>query len=76
MWPLLIEVLKRVAAPVFVFEAIMEERYRHAGYDAKVDARAHRVLVDYLTGETDLVAHACLRPVLDIAMRAEKTHRV
>jgi DNA-binding GntR family transcriptional regulator len=70
--PLLIEVLKRVAAPLFVFEAIMEERYRHAGYDAKVDAQTHRILIDYVAGKTDLDAYACLQPVLDVAARAEK----
>jgi DNA-binding GntR family transcriptional regulator len=70
--PLLIEVLKRVAAPVFVFEAIVEERYRHADYDAKADAQAHRVLIDYVAGKTNQDAYACLQPVLDVAMRAEK----
>ena len=70
--PLLIEILKRVAAPVFVFEAIVEERYRRAGYDARADARAHRVLIDYVAGKTDQNAYKCLQPVLDIAMRAEK----
>jgi len=69
---LLIEVLKRVAAPVFVFEGILGERYRQAGYDAKVDAQAHRILVDYVAGKTDQDAYACLQPVLDVAMRAEK----
>jgi DNA-binding GntR family transcriptional regulator len=69
---LLIEVLKRVAAPVFVFEAILGERYRQAGYDAKVDAQAHRILIDYVAGKTDQDAYACLQPVLDVAMRAEK----
>jgi dGTP triphosphohydrolase len=70
--PLLIEVLKRVAAPVFVFEAMVEERYRHAGYDAKVDAQAHRLLIDYVAGKTDQDAYACLQPVLDVAMHEEK----
>jgi DNA-binding GntR family transcriptional regulator len=70
--PLLTEVLKRVTAPVFVFEAIVEERYRKAAYDLKADARAHRILVDYLAGKTNQDAHACLQPVLDVAMHAEK----
>jgi DNA-binding GntR family transcriptional regulator len=70
--PLLTEVLKRVTAPVFVFEAIVEERYRNAGYDTKADAHAHRIIIDYLAGETDQDACACLQPVLDVAMHAEK----
>jgi dGTP triphosphohydrolase len=70
--PLLTEVLKRVTAPVFVFEAIVEERYRNAGYDTKADAHAHRIIIDYLAGKTDQDACACLQPVLDVAMHAEK----
>jgi DNA-binding GntR family transcriptional regulator len=70
--PLLTDVLKRVAAPVFMFEAIVEYRYRNAGYDAVADAHAHRVLIDYVAGETNLDAYTCLQPVLDVAMRAEK----
>jgi DNA-binding GntR family transcriptional regulator len=70
--PLLTEVLKRLTAPVFVFEAIVEERYRNAGYDVKADVRAHRILIDYLAGKTDKDAYACLQPVLEVAMHAEK----
>jgi DNA-binding GntR family transcriptional regulator len=70
--PLLTEVLKRVTAPVFVFEAIVEERYRNAGYDVKADAHAHRILIEYLAGKTGKDAYACLQPVLDVAMHAEK----
>jgi hypothetical protein len=57
---------------VFIFEAIVEERYRNAGYDTKADAHAHRILIDYLAGKTDQDACACLQPVLDVAMHAEK----
>ena len=70
--PLLTEVLKRVSTPVFVFEAIVEERYLNADYDCEADARAHRILVDYLEGKTDKDAQACLQPVLDVALHAEK----
>jgi DNA-binding GntR family transcriptional regulator len=70
--PLLTEVLKRVSAPVFVFEAIMEKRYINANYDCEADAHAHRILVDYLEGKTDKDARACLQPVLDVAVHAEK----
>ncbi|MGH7489600.1 MAG: GntR family transcriptional regulator [bacterium] len=69
---LLTEILKRISAPVFVFEAIIEKRYLDAGYDAKADARAHRILVDYLARKTDKDAYASLQPVLDVAMHAEK----
>jgi DNA-binding GntR family transcriptional regulator len=70
--PLLTETLKRLTARVFVFEAIVEERYRKAGYDVKADVQAHRILIDYLAGKTDKDACACLQPVLEVAMRAEK----
>lgn len=70
--PLLKEVLMRISAPVFVFEAIVEERYRSAAYDLQADARAHRSIVDYIAGQTALDAHECLQPVLDLAMSAEK----
>ena len=70
--PLLTEVLKRISAPVFVFEAIVEKRYVDADYDTVADARAHRIIVDYLARKTTSDAHACLQPVLDVAMHAEK----
>jgi DNA-binding GntR family transcriptional regulator len=70
--PLLTEVLKRISAPVFVFESMVEERYRRADYDLMADARAHQGLLDYLEGKTPGDAGACLRPVLDLALRAEK----
>jgi DNA-binding GntR family transcriptional regulator len=70
--PLLTEVLKRITAPVFVFEAIVEKRYVDADYDSIADARAHRIIVDYLARKTTRNAHACLQPVLDVAMHAEK----
>jgi DNA-binding GntR family transcriptional regulator len=69
---LLAEVLKRISAPVFVFEAIIEKQYLDADYDTKADARAHRIIVDYLESKTDQDAHACLQPVLDVAMQAER----
>jgi DNA-binding GntR family transcriptional regulator len=69
---LLAEVLKRISAPVFVFEAMVEERYRRADYDVVADARAHASLVDYLEGKTPSDAETCLKPVLDLALRAEK----
>ena len=49
---LLTEVLKRISAPVFVFESMLEERYRRADYDVVADARAHRSLVEFLEGKT------------------------
>ena len=70
--PLLTEVLKRISAPVFVFEAIVEKRYIDADYDAIADARAHRIIVDYLARKTTRDAQACLKPVLDVATHAEK----
>lgn len=70
--PLLKELLMQISAPVFVFEGIVADRYRNAGYDLVADARAHGVILDYLSGKTDLDAHCCLRPVLDLAMRAER----
>jgi DNA-binding GntR family transcriptional regulator len=69
---LLTEVLKRISAPVFVFESMLEERYRRADYDVVADARAHRSLVEFLEGKTANDAASCLAPVLDLAMRAEK----
>jgi len=69
---LLTEVLKRISAPVFVFESMLEERYRRADYDVLADARAHRSLVEFLEGKTANDAASCLAPVLDLAMRAEK----
>jgi DNA-binding GntR family transcriptional regulator len=69
---LLTELLKRISAPVFVFVAIVEKRYIDAGYDTTADARAHRIIVDYLARKTSKDAHACLQPVLDVAMHAEK----
>jgi DNA-binding GntR family transcriptional regulator len=69
--PLLTEVLKRISAPVFVFESIVEKRYVDAGYDTKVDARAHRIILEYLKGKTDKSASACVQHVLDLA-RTEK----
>ncbi|MBL8212619.1 MAG: GntR family transcriptional regulator [Bryobacterales bacterium] len=70
--PLLTELLMQISAPVFVFEGIVADRYRRAGYDLVADARAHGVIVDYLCGKTELDAECCLRPVLDLAMRAER----
>jgi DNA-binding GntR family transcriptional regulator len=69
---LLTEVLMRISAPVFVFEAIIEKQYLDANYDTKADARAHRIIVDYLERKTAKDAHACLQPVLDVAMQAER----
>ncbi|MBL8234671.1 MAG: GntR family transcriptional regulator [Bryobacterales bacterium] len=70
--PLLKELLMQISAPVFVFEGIVADRYRKAGYDLKADARAHGAILDYLCGKTDLDAECCLHPVLDLAMRAER----
>lgn len=70
--PLLTEVLKRISAPVFVFEAMLEERYRRADYDVMADARAHQTLLDYLEGKTRSDAGSCLKPLLELALRAEK----
>jgi DNA-binding GntR family transcriptional regulator len=69
--PLLTEVLKRISAPVFVFESIVEKRYVDAGYDTKADARAHRIILEYLKGKTDKNASVCVQHVLDLA-RTEK----
>ena len=71
--PLLKEMLIQISAPVFVFESIIADRYHKAGYDVVADARAHQRIMDYLLGETDLDADCCLRPVLDLAMRAERS---
>jgi len=68
----LTEVLKRISAPVFVFEAMVEKRYVDADYDTIADARAHRIIVEYLARKTTRDAQACLQPVLDVAMHAEK----
>ncbi len=70
--PLLAALLMQISAPVFVFEGIVADRYRRAGYDLMADARAHGVILDYLCGKTELDAECCLRPVLDLAMRAER----
>ncbi len=70
--PLLKELLMQISAPVFVFEALVADRYRKAAYDMAGDARAHRGIVDYVLGKSDEDAHCCLRPVLDLAMRAER----
>jgi DNA-binding GntR family transcriptional regulator len=70
--PLLKDLLVQITAPVFAFEGLMAERYRRAKYDLKGDARAHRILLDYLEGATDQDAECCLRPVLELAMRAER----
>lgn len=70
--PLLKEILMQISAPVFVFEGIVADRYRRTGYDLVADAQAHRVILDYLCGRTELDAECCLRPVLDLAMRAER----
>lgn len=70
--PLLAALLMQISAPVFVFEGIVADRYRRAGYDLVADARAHGVILDYLCGKTELDAECCLRPVLDLAMRAER----
>jgi DNA-binding GntR family transcriptional regulator len=71
--PLLKEMLMQISAPVFVFESIVADRYHKADYDVVADARAHRSMVDYLLGKTDMDADCCLRPVLDLAMRAERS---
>ena len=70
--PLLKDLLMQISAPVFVFESILADRYRKAAYDVVADARAHRSIVDYLLGKVDMDADCCLRPVLDLAMRAER----
>lgn len=70
--PLLKEMLMQISAPVFVFESILADRYRRAAYDMAADARAHHGIVDYLMGKTEMDADCCLRPVLDLAMRAER----
>jgi DNA-binding GntR family transcriptional regulator len=70
--PLLKQVLVEISAPVFAFESLVAERYRRAAYDLKGDARAHRILLDYLAGKTEQDAACCLRPVLELAMRAER----
>jgi DNA-binding GntR family transcriptional regulator len=70
--PLLKEVLMQISAPVFVFESIVADRYHRAAYDITADAEAHRGIVDYLQGHTNLDADCCLQPVLDLAMRAER----
>mgnify|MGYP003888609755 CR=1 FL=1 len=69
---LLKDMLVQVSAPVFVFESIVSERYRRAGYDVVSDAAAHQSIVDYLKGIGDADACGCLMPVLELAMHAEK----
>jgi DNA-binding GntR family transcriptional regulator len=69
---LLPEILKRISAPVFIFESIVEDRYRDANYDVVADARAHGIIVDYLAGKTEQSAHQCIQPVLELAIQAEK----
>lgn len=71
--PLLKDMLVQISAPVFVFEGIVADRYRRAAYDIVSDARAHQGIMDYLTGKTGLGAECCLRPVLELAMRAERS---
>jgi DNA-binding GntR family transcriptional regulator len=66
------DTLMQISAPIFVFEALVEDRYRDAGYNIEEDARAHRIIVEYLEHKTDLDAGECLRPVLDLAMTEEK----
>jgi len=70
--PLLKELLMQISAPVFVFESIVADRYRRANYDVLADARAHQGIMDFLQGDSDGDANCCLRPVLDLAMRAER----
>lgn len=70
--PLLKDMLVQISAPVFVFESIVSDRYRRASYDVVSDALAHQGILDYLHGATHVDACGCLRPVLDLAMRAEK----
>lgn len=70
--PLLKELLMQISAPVFVFESILADRYHKAAYDIAADARAHHGILDFLLGKTDQDATCCLRPVLDLAMRAER----
>lgn len=62
----------QISAPVFVFESIVADRYHKAAYDVVADARAHKGIVEYLQGKTEMDADCCLRPVLDLAMRAER----
>lgn len=69
---LLKDMLVQVSAPVFVFESIVSERYRRAAYDVVSDASAHQGIVDYLKGISDVDACACLMPVLELAMHAER----
>lgn len=69
---LLRDMLVQVSAPVFVFESIVSERYRRAGYDVVSDASAHKSIVDYLKSVGDLDACGCLTPVLELAMQAER----
>jgi DNA-binding GntR family transcriptional regulator len=71
-YPLLRDLLMQISAPIFVFEAIVEERYRMAGYNVEEDAHAHHIILDYLERKTKLDARECLKPVLELAMSEEK----
>lgn len=70
--PLLKDMLMKITAPVFVYDSIVSDRYGQRPEELIADARAHQGMVDYLHGCTDLDAESCLRPVLLLAMRAER----
>ena len=61
---LLEEILIRLSKPMFVFSAILRERYRRYGIDLTEAARDHQKMLDYMAGQTDQTAAACFEPVV------------
>jgi DNA-binding GntR family transcriptional regulator len=61
---LLAEILVRLSKPMFVFSAILRERYRRCGVDLTEAARGHQKMLDYMAGQTEQTAAACFEPVV------------
>lgn len=57
-------ILVRLSKPMFVFSAILRERYRRCGMDLMEAARDHQKMLDYVAGQTEQCAAACFEPVV------------
>ncbi|MCL4853817.1 MAG: GntR family transcriptional regulator [Bryobacterales bacterium] len=65
-------ILVRLVKPMFVFSEILRDRYLRHGMDLVEAARDHRLMVDYMTGQTELSAAECFTPVVVLTERRDR----
>jgi DNA-binding GntR family transcriptional regulator len=70
--PLLQEILIRITKPMFVFSAVLQDRYLRRGMDWLKAARTHQNMLDYVAGKTSMTACECFQPIVEISRHADR----